>query len=207
MSSSQSAAAWASASSLPFRTRRFSSSRRLRARLPMMLAAWALAEEVRAEARRSSKISSSSSMSRRRPKRSSSSSVTRRMSPFSSFTRKRPFFLWESLTSSTRMASPFTCYISYRSCQGSALRRRKLRIPSPAASGRCRSLRCASSPHRTRFAGLRRGPQIYQGSALDPPPFEKGGRKLYFPPAKRSFAVKFSFDTFLFQKKSMWAGP
>ena len=39
------------------------------------------------------------------------------------------------------------------------LRRHKLRIARFAASGKARSLHCASSPHRTRFAGLRRGPR------------------------------------------------
>lgn len=39
-----------------------------------------------------------------------------------------------------------------------AFQRRKLRIPRPAAGGRPWPLRCASSPHRARFAGLRRGP-------------------------------------------------
>ena len=39
------------------------------------------------------------------------------------------------------------------------LRRHKLRIARFAASGKAHSLHCASSPHRTRFAGLRRGPR------------------------------------------------
>ena len=38
-------------------------------------------------------------------------------------------------------------------------RRHKLRIPRFAASGKAHSLRCASSPHATRFAGLARGPR------------------------------------------------
>ena len=38
-------------------------------------------------------------------------------------------------------------------------RRRKLHIPRFAASGKAHSLRCASSPHATRFAGLARGPR------------------------------------------------
>ncbi len=41
------------------------------------------------------------------------------------------------------------------------LRRHKLRIARFAASGKARSLHCASSPHRTRFAGLRRGPRYW----------------------------------------------
>ena len=42
--------------------------------------------------------------------------------------------------------------------EGGHPRRHKLRIHRSAASGRVPSLRCASSPHRTRCAGLRRGP-------------------------------------------------
>ena len=38
-------------------------------------------------------------------------------------------------------------------------RRHKLRIPCFAASGKAHSLRCASSPHATRFAGLAWGPR------------------------------------------------
>ena len=48
-------------------------------------------------------------------------------------------------------------------------RPRKLRIAQPAASGRPRSLRCSSSPHTTRFAGLMRGPR-------DAATFPPGGR-------------------------------
>ena len=43
----------------------------------------------------------------------------------------------------------------------------------PPQSGRRRSLRCASSPHRTRFAGLRRGPHVADDSTLAP-------RKVFF---------------------------
>ena len=39
------------------------------------------------------------------------------------------------------------------------LRRHKFQIIRFTASGKARSLHCASSPHRTRFAGLRRGPR------------------------------------------------
>ena len=39
-----------------------------------------------------------------------------------------------------------------------AFRRRKLRIPRPAAGGRSRSLRCASSPHESRCACFRGDP-------------------------------------------------
>ena len=42
------------------------------------------------------------------------------------------------------------------------LRRHKLRIARFAVNGKARSLHCASSPHRTRFAGLRRGPHCYR---------------------------------------------
>ena len=41
------------------------------------------------------------------------------------------------------------------------LRRHKLRIARFAVNGKARSLHCASSPHRTRFAGLRRGPRYW----------------------------------------------
>ena len=44
--------------------------------------------------------------------------------------------------------------------EGGHPRRHKLRIRRSAASGRVPSLRCASSPHRTRCAGLRRGPSL-----------------------------------------------
>src|SRR5699024_9619228 len=60
----------------------------------------------------------------------------------------------------------------------SARRRHKLRIPPPAASGRQRSLRCASSPHRTRSAGLRRGPHTADNSTLTP-------RKVFFRRTRR----------------------
>ena len=42
------------------------------------------------------------------------------------------------------------------------LRRHKLRIARFAVNGKARSLHCASSLHRTRFAGLRRGPHCYR---------------------------------------------
>ena len=48
----------------------------------------------------------------------------------------------------------------------------------PPQSGRRRSLRCASSPHRTRFAGLRRGPHVANNSTLAP-------RKVFFRRTRR----------------------
>ena len=41
------------------------------------------------------------------------------------------------------------------------LRRHKFQIIRFAASGKAHSFHCASSPHRTRFAGLRRGPRVH----------------------------------------------
>ena len=48
---------------------------------------------------------------------------------------------------------------SFPSLSPPSPRRHKLRIPRFAASGKAHSLRCASSPHATRFAGLARGPR------------------------------------------------
>ena len=117
MSSSQSAAAWASASSLPFFTSRRVSSFLLRARLPIILAAAALAEDAFTEAFTASSVSPSSSSPARSPNRSSSSSVTRRMSPSSSLTRNRPFFRSDRFTSSTRIRPS---YQSNRAVQSAA---------------------------------------------------------------------------------------
>ena len=47
--------------------------------------------------------------------------------------------------------------------EGALRRRPKLRIVRFAASGKAHSLRWASSPHRTRSAGLRRGPLFAAG--------------------------------------------
>ena len=48
---------------------------------------------------------------------------------------------------------------------GARRRRPKLRIVRFRAGPKAHSLRWASSPHRTRFAGLRRGPQLPQAPA------------------------------------------
>ena len=48
------------------------------------------------------------------------------------------------------------------------LRRRKLRIPRPAACARASSLRCASSPQRNRCAGFPRGPRCRQADKPQP---------------------------------------
>ena len=54
------------------------------------------------------------------------------------------FGIWQD--AGTPATSQMRCWL---------LRRHKLHIPRPAASGRSRSFRCASSQNRNRFAGLR----------------------------------------------------